>query len=251
MGAMKTKRLLIAAAVAVLLAGAGLAAPPAYLLNAVADPSRPPEDVKRDPDRKPAETLALAGVKPGVVVVDLLPGGGYFTRIMSDAVGPAGHVYAAVPAVLASNPRMAPAVAGLKDFAAAHPNTEVLLEDVSVTLAPKPVDVVFTAQNYHDFHNFPGEGWKAINKAAYEALKPGGTYLIVDHVAAAGAGATQTKTLHRIEPSAITTEVEAAGFKLVETSEILKNPADDHLKTVFDPAIRGKTDQIILKFKKV
>jgi len=118
-------------------------------------------------------------------------------------------------------------------------------------MAAKPVDVVFTAQNYHDFHNFPGDGWKAINKSAYDSLKPGGVYLIVDHVGAPGTAATQTNTLHRIEPSVIKAEVEAAGFKLVQTSEILKDPADDHTKTVFDPSIRGKTDQIILKFKKV
>ncbi len=248
---MKSRRLLVAAGIAVVCAGAALAAPPAYLVTAVADPSRPAEDTKRDADRKPAETLAIAGVKPGSTVVDLLPGGGYFTRIMSNAVGPKGHVYAAVPSAIATSSRAAPALAAMKDFAAAHPNTEVLIEDVSATLAPAPVDVVFTAQNYHDFHNFPGEGWTAINKAAYAALKPGGVYLIVDHVAAPGAGATVTKTLHRIEPSTITTEVEAAGFKLVQTSEILKNAADDHAKGVFDPSIRGKTDQIILKFKKV
>jgi len=247
---MKTRRLLVAAAIAVVCAGAALAAPPAYLVTAVADPSRPADDIKRDADRKPAETLAIAGVKPGSTVVDLLPGAGYFTRIMSNAVGPNGHVYAAVPSVLADNPRVAPAIAALKAFAAGHANTEVLIEDISARLAPTPVDVVFTAQNYHDFHNFPGEGWTAINKAAYAALKPGGIYLIVDHVGAAGTGANQTKTLHRIEPSVITAEVEAAGFRLVQTSEILKNPADDHIKSVFDPVIRGKTDQIILKFKK-
>ncbi len=248
---MKTRRLLIAAAIAVICAGAALAAPPAYLIAAVADPSRPPEDIKRDADRKPAATLAIAGVKPGSVVVDLLPGGGYFTRIMSDAVGPKGHVYAAIPGVLASNPRMAPAIAALKDFSTTHPNTEVLIEDITATLAPAPADVVFTAQNYHDFHNFPGEGWTAINKAAYAALRPGGIYLVVDHIGAPGSGAGPTNTLHRIEPKVIIAEVEAAGFKLVQTSEILKNPADDHTKSVFDPAIRGKTDQIILKFRKV
>ena len=142
-------------------------------------------------------------------------------------------------------------VRAVKAFAASHPNTEVMIEDVMSTLAPAPADVVFTAQNYHDFHNFPGQGWTAINKAAYAALKPGGTYLIVDHVGAPGSGASSTSTLHRIEPKVIIAEVEAAGFKLVQTSEILKNPADDHTKPVFDPSIRGKTDQIILKFKKV
>ncbi len=248
---MKTKRLFLAATVAAICAGAALAAAPAYLLQAVGDPSRPADDTRRDADRKPAETLAVAGVKPGATVVDLLPGGGYFTRIMAGAVGPRGHVYADVPDILATNPRYVPLIAGLKDFAAAHPNTTVTVGDVTGSLAPAPVDIVFTAQNYHDFHNMPGEGWKAINKAVYAALKPGGTYVVLDHVAAAGSGVTATKTLHRIDPGAIKTEVEAAGFRLVATSEVLKNLADDHSRPVFDPAIRGKTDQVILKFKKV
>lgn len=248
---MKTTRLLLAAAATVICAGAVLAAPPAYLTQAVADTTRPEADTRRDADRKPAETLAIAGVKPGSTVVDLLPGGGYFTRILSNAVGPKGAVYAAIPEAIAANPRVAPAVAQVKEFAGAHPNTTVLVEDVTKPLAPAPVDIVFTAQNYHDFHNFPGEGWVAINKAAHDSLKPGGVYLIVDHVGAPDTGATETKTKHRIEPATIKSEVEAAGFKLVETSEILKDAADDHSKSVFDPAIRGKTDQIILKFKKV
>ncbi len=248
---MKTKRLFLAAAVAVVCAGAAIAAAPAYLLQAVGDPSRPADDTKRDADRKPAETLAFAGVKPGSDVVDLLPGGGYFTRIMAGAVGPKGHVYADVPEFLASNPRYVPLIAGLKDFATSHPNTTVMVGDVTKPLAPTPVDVVFTAQNYHDFHNAPGEIWKPINKAAYDSLKPGGLYVVLDHVDAPGSGVTGTKTKHRIEPAAIKSEVEAAGFKLVATSDILKNPADDHSKIVFDPALRGKTDQIILKCKKV
>jgi len=248
---MKTRRLLIAAGIAVVCAGAALAAPPAYLINAVADTSRPADDVKHDADRKPAETLAIAGVKPGSTVAELIPGGGYFTRILSNVVGPNGHVYGVLPASLASNPRLAPGIAKFKEFTATHPNTELALVDFPAPMAAKPVDVVFTAQNYHDFHNFPGDGWKAINKSAYDSLKPGGVYLIVDHVGAPGTAATQTNTLHRIEPSVIKAEVEAAGFKLVQTSEILKDPADDHTKTVFDPSIRGKTDQIILKFKKV
>lgn len=248
---MKTKRLLVSAAVAILCAGGALAAPPAYLITAVADPSRPAEDVKRDADRKPAETLAIAGVKPGSSVVDLIPGGGYFTRIISGAVGATGHVYAGEPAALADNPRFAPALAAVKTFAEGHPNTVVTMETFKAPLAPQPVDVVFTAQNYHDFHNFPGEAWKAINKSAYDSLKPGGVYLVVDHVGAPGTGSTQTSTLHRIEPSTVVSEVEASGFKLVATHDILKNPADDHTKSVFDPSIRGKTDQVILKFRKV
>ena len=144
-----------------------------------------------------------------------------------------------------------PQLDAVKAFTASHPNTEVTLETFKTPLAPQPVDVVFTAQNYHDFHNFPGDAWKVINKSVYDSLKPGGIYLVVDHVGGAGTGFSQTSTLHRIEPATIKSEVEAAGFKLVSTHDILKNPADDHSKGVFDPSIRGKTDQVILKFKKV
>jgi predicted methyltransferase len=246
---MIARRLLLASAAFALCAGAAVAAaPPAYLSAAVAAPDRPEADTKRDADRKPAETLAIAEVKPGAKVVELLPGGGYFTRILSAAVGPKGHVIGVFPEQLKE--RLAKAIEGFNAIAAAHPNLELKLNDFASPFA-SGADVVFTAQNYHDFHNLPGDGWKLVNKAAYDSLKPGGLYVIVDHVGAPGTGFSQTKTLHRIEPATVKTEVEAAGFKLVEQSDILKDPADDHSKSVFDPSIRGKTDQVILKFKKV
>jgi predicted methyltransferase len=244
---MNVRRLLIATTVLAICAGAAMAAPPAYLTAAIAAPDRPEADTKRDADRKPAETLAIAGVKPGAKVVEILPGGGYFTRILSGAVGPKGHVAALFP--IQVKDRLAKAAEALAPYAATHPNVEVGFADLFKPFA-EGADVVFTAQNYHDFHNFPGDGFALINKAVFDSLKPGGVYLVVDHVGADGTGSSQTKTLHRIEPAAITQEVEAAGFKLVETSDILKDPADDHTKSVFDPSIRGKTDQVILKFKK-
>jgi predicted methyltransferase len=246
---MKTTRLLLAATAAVVFAGAALAAPPAYLVTAVADPARPADDSKRDADRKPAETLAIAGVKPGSKVIEILPGGGYFTRILVGAVGPKGHVTAVLPE--AFKERLAKQAENLNTIAATHPNLEVKFADPTKAMGAEPADIVFTAQNYHDFHNLPDDAWKGINQGVHDSLKPGGIYLVVDHIGAPGTGATQTKTLHRIEPAAIKAEVEAAGFKLVEQSDILKDPADDHTKGVFDPSIRGKTDQVIMKFKKV
>jgi predicted methyltransferase len=221
---------------------------PSNLVSAAADPTRPTADTVRDVNRKPVETLDLAGVRPGTKIVDLIPGTGYFTRVMAPAVGPAGKVYAVFPKAIKA--MLADQITALNAYAATHSNVSVLVEDFTPTISPEPVDIVFTAQNYHDFHNFPGDAYKVINKSIYDSLKPGGVYFIVDHVGAAGTGATQTKTLHRIEPAAIVSEVEAAGFKLEATDLLLKNPADPHTANVFDPSIRGKTDQIILKFRK-
>ena len=245
---MKTLPLILALAMTAALPAAVLAAPPAYLASAAADPTRPAADVARDASRKPAETLALAEIKPGVSVVDLIPGTGYFTRIMAPAVGPSGKVYAVFPKAIKA--MLADQITALQGYAATHPNVSVLVEDLTPTISPEPVDVVFTAQNYHDFHNFPDDAYKVINTSIYDSLKPGGVYFIVDHVGAPGTGATQTKTLHRIEPAAIISEVEAAGFRLESTDLLLKNAADPHTANVFDPSIRGKTDQIILKFRK-
>ena len=117
---------------------------------------------------------------------------------------------------------------------------------------PTRVDLVFTAQNYHDYPDkFMGKVAPAVlNKAVFAALKPGGVYLIIDHAAAAGSGMRDTDTLHRIDPAAVKSQVIAAGFKFVGMSPLLANPADDHKLVVFDKAIRGHTDQFIYKFRK-
>ncbi|HEX8056247.1 MAG TPA: methyltransferase, partial [Novosphingobium sp.] len=120
-------------------------------------------------------------------------------------------------------------------------------------VAPEKVDLVWTTQNYHDFKNAKvgaGDAATATNAAAFAALKPGGVYLISDHQAAPGAGATVTSTLHRIEDAAVIKEVEAAGFKLEARSSLLKHEADDHTQRVFESGVRGKTDQFVLKFRK-
>ena len=117
---------------------------------------------------------------------------------------------------------------------------------------PSPVDLVWTAQNYHDLHDpFLGPAdLSKVNAAVRAALKPGGIYLIVDHADAAGTGLRDTNTLHRIDEASVKSEVTAAGFVLVGASDLLRNPADNHTLKVFDPAIRGHTDQFVLKFRK-
>jgi predicted methyltransferase len=226
---------------------------PANIAAAVADGNRPDADRQRDANRKPAETLEFAGVKTGAKIAELLPGGGYFTRLFSKAVGDSGHVYALVPAPLADAPADVPDFAARVKAIAADPNysnVSVVVEPFSQLTVPAPVDMVWTSQNYHDLHNFPGLDVAVLNKMVFDDLKPGGIYLILDHAAAAGAGARDTRTLHRIDPEIVKAEVLAAGFKLVGSSNLLHQPGDDHTLKVFDPSIRGKTDQFILKFQK-
>lgn len=240
-----------------LLSGLALAAHaasiPANISAAVADSSRPDADKQRDADRKPAETLAFADIKRGESVAELLPGGGYFTRILSKAVGPKGKVLAVVPPRPANAPpdRPDPAVR-LKVITddAGYANVTVLQQPLATVSVPAPVDLVFTAQNYHDLHNVPSLDVAAFNKSVFDALKPGGLYVVIDHSAEAGSEARDTSTLHRIDEAAVKKEVTAAGFEFAGSSKLLANAADPRTAKVFDPSIRGKTDQFILKFRK-
>lgn len=204
---------------------------------------RPDADKARDANRKPAEVMAFAGVKKGMKVAELAPGGGYFTRLLSAAVGPSGHVHTFAG-------RASPAV---EAWAKDHANVTQGVGQPGDRLAPVPVDLVWTTMNYHDFkNNKQGESDAAVkfNAAAWAALKMGGTYLVNDHEAAPGAGFTVTQSHHRIESAAVIREVEAAGFKLVARSDLLRHASDDLNKPLRDSE-RGKTDQFLLKFKKV
>ena len=252
---MKSMAMIATLAVGFLAAGVAFAAPapvPANIAQAVADAGRPKDDTDRDATRLPAETLAFAGVAPGAVVVDLLPGGGYFTRIFSKAVGPAGHVYAIVPEEIAkAHPKSADAAKALAADPA-YANVTVLIEPINALSTPQPAALIWTAQNYHDLHDpFMGPAdLGKVNRAILAALKPGGVYLVLDHQAEAGSGLRDTDTLHRIDPEAVKAEVMSAGFGLEAQSDLLRNPADPHTAKVFDPSIRGRTDQFILKFRK-
>lgn len=255
------KRLTVLAALAGLgmtgLADPALAKPaaPAVVAHALADPDRPAADVQRDAARKPAAVIAFSGMKAGDRVIDFIPGGGYFTRIFSGVVGPKGHVYAMVPG--AAEAMEAGMTSTIAPFAAKHPNVSVVItKGLDLTAPGGPVDVFWTAQNYHDLYNPLTKGapkatsMMPINKAVYAALKPGGAYLIIDHVAPAGSGTSDTGTLHRIDPTVVRKDVEAAGFVFVGQSDVLRNPADPHTAIVFDASIRGHTDQFVYLFHK-
>lgn len=224
---------------------------PRFIYEAVNDPMRPEADRVRDVDRRPAEMLAFAGIRPGMAVADLIPGGGYFTRIFAKAVGPTGHVYAYVPDELTKLANREPAVKTITDDPA-YGNVSMIVRDLPRFGAPAPLDVVWTSLNYHDMHaQFMGPvDVAAVNRAVFNALKPGGVYMVVDHVADPGSGLRDVNTFHRIDPLLVRQEVEAAGFIFVGESDVLRNPADTHAVPVFDESIRGHTDQFVYKFRK-
>jgi len=223
---------------------------PRAIAAAAADPARG-DQAKQDATRHGPEILAFAGVKPGDKVIDLIPGGAYWTRLFAKTVGPKGHVYGIWPKPYAAEAARDTIVYGELPKHG-YPNTSLAIQPATELTAPEKVDLVFTAQNYHDYPDkFMGPTDPAVlNKAVFAALKPGGAYLIVDHVAAAGSGLRDTDTLHRIDPAIVRKQVEAAGFAFVGESRLLANPADDKTKAVFDKSIRGKTDQFVYKFKK-
>ena len=225
----------------------------AALAAAVADSSRPDSDTTRDADRKPEQTLAFSGIKPGDQVADYVADSGYFTRLFSSVVGSKGHVYAVEPTAYFKFDHFVKAVAELQSYGVSHPNVTVTTAAALEGLRfPEKLDLFWISRNYHDLHDeFMGPvDTAAFNKAVYSALKPGGFYVVLDHSAAPGAAADVTETLHRIESSTVRREVEAAGFKFDSESSILANPADPRTAKVFDQTIRGHTDQFILKFRK-
>ena len=220
---------------------------PGYVSKAVSDPSRPQTDSARDALRAPGETLAFTGVKPGMIVAELFPAGGYYTRMISDVVGPKGKVYGienakwdkGEDAKMAAEP--------------GHANVSMQLGKFGEFTLPQKVDIFWTTQNYHDLHvaEYGNLDIAAFNKHVYDALKPGGIYFILDHEANKGTDDAQIAKVHRIEKSRVIQEVTAAGFKLVGEGNALRRSTDDHTKPSSDPAIKSHTDQYMLKFQKV
>ena len=228
---------------------ASVISPP--LAAALADPAR--GDVREvDARRHPGEVLALSGVKPGDKIVDLIPGQGYFSKIFSKVVGPTGRVYMLWPNEYAKEARPDPDVDRKLALQPGFRNLSVIEQPAAAFAVPEPVDIVFTAQNYHDYPDeFMGKIDPLVfDREVYRALKPGGVFLVVDHVAQAGSGMRDTDTLHRIDPAIVRRQVTSVGFKFEGESPVLRNPADDHTLKVFDKTIRGHTDQFVFKFRK-
>jgi predicted methyltransferase len=254
---------LLAAAAAFALAACGQTAekaeaPPApavtaesaNIVAAVSDSRRPAEDTARDAARHPADTLAFAQIKPGDRVGEIFPGGGYFTRLFAVAIGDEGRVYPTIRPDSVAGEYETPVLA----VAAQYPNAVMVRTPYDALAYPEPLDVIFTAQNYHDMpiteYNLGDRN--AMNRTAFAALKPGGLYVVIDHAAIDGTPiATEgDAVLHRIDQSTLRQEVEAAGFVFDGEADFLRNPADTRTVSVFDESIRGHTDQFVLRFLK-
>lgn len=227
---------------------------PGFITKAVDDPARA-ADKKDDARRQMAEVMAFTGAKPGDKVMELLPGSGYWTRVFSQVVKPGGHVYTVWPD--STKPDSKSWAAWAKLVKTAHyGDVTMLREDMNKPHAPAAVDIVFTSENYHDLHDpYWGPDKQpvdiaAFNKAIFAALKPGGVFIVTDHIAPAGSGISDTNTLHRIDPEVVKREVEAAGFVFDGSSDALLNPKDPLDIKVFDPSIRGHTSQFIYRFRK-
>jgi predicted methyltransferase len=247
-----TTRVLFAAAALVLSAAplTQLAAKPSPSAVAVADPGRSEKHRKLDESRMPAEILAFTAVKRGETVVDFMSGSGYYAELFANAVGSTGTVYVANPAVF-HNP---------KDFDEILPrrrNLRLLVTSIAaLQLAPKSVDTLFTHLNYHDLY-WESEKFKftRIEVAPvlanwFQAVRPGGQVVIVDHAGPAGDPREVADQLHRIDPQRVKADMAAAGFVLEAESAVLRRSEDDHTKGVFDPSLRGKTDRFVLKFRR-
>jgi len=217
---------------------------------AVADPQRPQADRDRDAVRLPGELLAFAQIDPGEKVGDYIMGGGYWTRLLSNAVGPQGKVYAFQPDEFIA---FRPAYGDEQNAAATgRANVVALRGSVAAPRFPEKLDTIITVQNMHDLYigAMPqGTGPKAL-AALFKALKPGGTLVVIDHSAAAGAGLAAANSVHRMDRDAAIAALTAAGFTVEAESALYLRPDDPRTANVFDPAIRGKTDQFVLRLRK-
>jgi len=217
---------------------------------AIADPARPAADRERDTRRKPAELLAFAEVAPGETVGDFVMGSGYVTRLLAAAVGPEGRVFAFQPAEFIAFQKQYGEDQAAVD--AAYANVDAVSGPFAAPPFPVPLDTIITVQNFHDLYlkPFPEDTGDKASAALFRALKPGGTLVVVDHSSAAGSGTTLSDSLHRIDKAAVIAALTRAGFTLEAESDLYTQPEDPRTANVFDPSIRGRTDQFALRFRK-
>ena len=244
-------------ALVLMLAGTPLAAKPAApvtIAAAVAAPERTADNVKLDAGRKPAQVLQFLGLKPGMQVLDLFGANAYWAEITSPVVGPSGHVTVWMPSQF-YRPKTQ---ASFEAFEAKHPNVSIVTSPFEAPALPKNyADWVILNDNYHDTYwqnpklGIPKMDPNAFLKAVYQSMKPGAWIVVIDHIASPNSDTRATvEKLHRIDPAVVKADFERAGFKFVGSSDILRNPADDHTLLVFDPKVRGHTDRFVFLFKK-
>ncbi|HEX6995641.1 MAG TPA: SAM-dependent methyltransferase [Gammaproteobacteria bacterium] len=221
---------------------------PANVRRAVESDARSAEQRARDVNRKPAEVLTLIGLDEGDRVVEFASFGHYYTTILADAVGPSGHVYMVD---MPWTDRFGGEAA--RAFDAAHDNATYTQVHYNEMTLPTDVDVATIVLFYHDLMREDPEetvDTADMNRRIYDALAPGGTYVVIDHHAEEGSGWREAMTLHRIDKQTVIDEVTAAGFELETDSDLLANPADDRTLNMRDPQIRGETDRFLLVFRK-
>lgn len=226
-------------------------AKPSPIAAAVAAKDRPGEAVALDASRKPVEVLNFMGLKPGMKAFDLLTGTGYYAEIMGRAVGPKGSVVAYSPANY--NPEAIKAA--FATLTPRVPNAKLVTSPADA-FVPNGYDFAMIHLNYHDFYfesekfNIPRTDPNVVLKTLFATMKPGGIVAVIDHVGPAGDTRAIVDKVHRIDPDTVKADFARAGFKFEAESPLLRVPADDHSKNVFDPAIRGKTDRFTFRFRK-
>jgi predicted methyltransferase len=222
---------------------------------AIADPRRPAADRERDSSRKPAEVLTLIGVAPGMRVLDMNAASGYYAEILARIVGPSGHV-------IAHNHPGARDALPAQDFERRYggnrlPNTEQLfVRHNELDLPSGSLDVVLMSMVYHDTYWFDDAvAWGPVDQSALlaglsNALASNGVIGLIDHYAPAGTDPVESVlATHRIDKTVVLRDFAAAGFELARESDVLRNPADDRTLSVFDSAVKGRTDRFLLVFR--
>lgn len=246
-------RSLILAALCVTLAPSAACSSPADFTSALEAKGRTPKAVEMDAGRKPAEVLDFLGLKKGDVVLDFWGGSGYYSQIMARFVGPEGKVTSFEPKQY-YNERAQTTWSSLKRI---EPNIDVFSVPMQDFAAPpNSYDFVMIHMIYHDLYyvnakeNYPKMDPAKIIGELYKAVKPGGIVGVVDHVGPKADPWLVVEKLHRIDPATAKADFERAGFVLEAESQVLRVPSDDKLKSVFDPAVRGKTDRFVMRFRK-
>jgi predicted methyltransferase len=247
---------IVAAALALSTAiAAPAAAPrPATIAAAVAATDRNPDNVKLDEGRKPAQVLQFLGLRPDMHVLDLFGANAYWAEIMAPVVGPKGHDTVWEATQFYSDKTKE----SFEAFAAKHPNVSIVVSPFEAPNLPKNyADFVILNDNYHDTYwqsdkyKIPRMDPHAFLEAVYASMKPGAVIGVIDHIANPNDDTRATvEKFHRIDPNVVKADFKRAGFVFVKSSDMLRNPADDHTLLVFDPKVRGHTDRFVFEFRK-
>jgi predicted methyltransferase len=222
-------------------------------------------DRARDATRRPLEVLRFAGIEEGQRLAELMAGEGFYAELLARAVGRSGRVVAhnnersqarygeqlalRLARIDAAEPARSGSSSDAHHSSSVAPIEARVIPLDALDLEAGSFDAIFLVQFYHDTV-WMGVDRAEMNVRIFEALAPGGVFLVIDHATGPGVGSDEVKTLHRIEREQVEREVQAAGFRLAERSSLLENPLDDHTRNVFDPEIRGRTDRFLLRFEK-